>query len=148
MRIKMSKVPIKNVINHLIRNIDKIKTVEDWAHSTGYSKSYFLRQAREYYGMTPEKILRKVRLIKIVEELHYNPDKIYYAVALDVGLGDDNSLCYFVKKYLDMTPSILKSHVKNAEVFKNFVKHISSELGAGMVNYDIKNTSIDERLVA
>ncbi len=144
----MSKVPVKNVIIHLIRNIDKIKTVEDWAHSAGYSKSYFLRQTRDFYGMTPEQILRKVRLIKIVEELHYNPDKIYYAVALDVGLGDDNSLCYFVKKHLDMTPSILKSHVKSLDAYKNFVKHIYSELGTRLMSYEIKSTSMEERLVA
>lgn len=144
----MNRVPVKNVINHLIHNIDKIKTVEDWAHSAGYSKSYFLRQTRDHFGLTPEQILRKVRLVKIVEELHNNPTKIYYAVALDVGLNDDSSLCYFVKRYLDMTPSILKSQVKSNEEYKDFVTQIYSELGIGSILYEVKNTSLDERLVA
>lgn len=145
----MSKIPVKNVVSFLFNNIQKIKTVEDWAHASGYSKSYFLRQIREYYGLTPEYILRRIRLVKISEQLHKNPDKIYYAIALDVGLVDDNSLCYFVKKHLEMKPSVLKRQVRSVEGFRKFVNSMYKEIGIWPQNYEMTSkVNHKERLVA
>lgn len=144
----MTKIPIKNAIHHLISHIEKIRTVEEWALSCGYSKSYFLCLVRDYYGQTPEYLLRWIRLIKIVEQFHFFPDKICYAVAVDSGLSDENALCYFVKRYLGITPTELKNRVQANNRYQHFVDRSLRLLGSRVNNMDFYSTIHENRMVA
>lgn len=124
----MEKVSVGELITHLLEHIEEIKTVEDWAASTGYSKSYFTRLVRAQYRRTPEYILRWIRLMKIAQDFHQDQEKICYAVAVDSGLSDDNGLCYFVKRHLGITPGILRSMMTDPDQYRELLDATSREL--------------------
>lgn len=124
----MEKIPVEKLINHLLDNIEEIKTVEDWASSSGYSKSHFARLISTRYHRTPEYMLRWIRLMKIAQEFHRDHKKICYAVAVDSGLSNDNGLCYFVKKHLGITPGILRDMMTDPDQYKELLDVTSQEL--------------------
>jgi len=143
------RLSIWKAVNFLIENIDKIKTVSEWSEICGYSKTYFLRKMQGNYGVSPDVMLRSIRLMKIVEELHQNPQKISYAIARDVGLNNDNSLCYFVRRYFGITPKKLKKRVRNYSSYVKMINDICNENNIP-INSHVFEKSIEEtkRLVA
>lgn len=142
------RLPIWKVVNHLENNIDKIKTVNEWSRSAGYSKTYFLHSVQQYYGITPDVLLRGMRLLKIIEELHENPGKISYAIARDVGLKDDNSLCYFVRRYFGITPKKLKKKVRDYLTYTKLIKNICNENNLPFNSFSYDEINEGKRLVA
>ncbi|HKJ47011.1 MAG TPA: AraC family transcriptional regulator [Balneolales bacterium] len=143
------RIPISKVVEHLFANIDKIKTVNEWSQVSGYSKTYFLHKTQIYYGATPENLLRSIRLMKILEELHENPQKISYAIARDVGLNDDNSLCYFVKRYFGITPLKLKKKVRDYSNYVKIINKVCDDYGVAFNRYALDYVTVhDKRLVA
>jgi AraC-like DNA-binding protein len=131
----MERVAVTKVIHLLLDQLEEIKTVEDWAFSAGYSKSYFVRLIRAHYRQTPEMILRWVRMMKIAREFHENPDKICYAIALDTGLNNDNGLCYFVKRHMGVTPGMLRTMMEESFRYEELLEATSQELGLPLMKF-------------
>lgn len=145
----MKKISVGKLVNHLLEHIDEIKTVEDWAASSGYSKSYFTRLVSAQYRRTPEFILRWIRLMKIAQEFHQDQNKICYAVAVDSGLSDDNGLCYFVKRHMGITPGILRDMMHDPNQYKELLEATSRELDLPLHEFpNLKPVFRQEQLVA
>ncbi len=125
----MNKILPARAVKHLLEHIKEVKTVEEWASSCGYSRSYFIRLVHGRFHHTPEFILRWIRVMKVAREFHENQEETCYAVALKAGLNDDVGLNYFVKRHLGVTSTILRSMMEDSGHYQGLLETVSKEVG-------------------
>ncbi len=106
---------IETAIEMLKANIHRIPNVKIWAEMMGYSRSYFSRKIKEYYGQTPSELLRDVRIKLIHKKILTHPRKTSYGVARLVGLQNDDLLYKFLSYHFDTNFTELHKKLLNGE---------------------------------
>lgn len=96
---------VLNIRDVLEANFDDNKfSVENFQREMGMSKSQLFRKMNSLIGMSPNKYIRHVRLIKAKAMLKETDDTVF-AISLSVGYEDAGYFSRVFKKEFGMTPS-------------------------------------------
>lgn len=107
------KLPIEDAKIILLKNLNEIQTVTNWANQMGYNSSkYFSRKIRDLYGKRPKQIIIELRLQRIREYLKGSNNQIFYWVAIESGFKNDTSLYKFVRRHTGKSLSELRYECK------------------------------------
>lgn len=110
--IDMSLIILKN-------DIQKIRTVSEWAEAMGYANpKYFARIFRREFGLGAKEALVKVRVNCWLDCIARDPEQKNYCTAQLVGLKDEVALNKYIKKYTGKTPTQLKRKVGKSDYFE------------------------------
>lgn len=106
---------IETAVEMLKANIHRIPNIIIWAEMMGYSRSYFSRKIKEYYGQTPSQLLRDVRIKIIHKKILSHPRKTSYGIARLVGLPNDDLLYKFLSYHFDTNFTELQKKLLNCK---------------------------------
>ena len=109
----LDRVKASNALNVLVNNVEKIRTVSDWAAAVCLSPEWLRKKMNLVYKKNPSRIIREVRykvIISLIIEKGYDTSSI--EVAIDSGVGQtSDSLYKFLKRYYGATFTELKVDV-------------------------------------
>lgn len=110
-RRRRKRKSIELAVKELKANFEELNTVTDWANHMGYSRSYFCRKVKEFFGKTPKEIIREVQREKIEAEILKDPEAIGYKIAVNASLPCDKALHKFLSFHYDMTLNDLRQQL-------------------------------------
>lgn len=93
--------PIEESVGVLHKNLKEIPTVSAWAEFMGYSRSHFSTCFSECFGETPLDCLCQVRYKRLQKVILKYPHETSRAVALRLGLRDEQALYKFLDRHYD-----------------------------------------------
>ncbi|MCH8548670.1 MAG: hypothetical protein LAT80_07305 [Balneolaceae bacterium] len=105
----------KRAVEILELNINKIRSVQDWAICIGTSRSWLVTTMRRVYGRSPKQIIREIRFKMIVKLIKEDRLIAGFAAAIDSGLRDDIALSKFLKLHFGLRFTELKKLIHGDE---------------------------------
>ncbi|NBC03968.1 MAG: hypothetical protein GVY20_09725 [Bacteroidetes bacterium] len=105
------------VVRILIREIDSIRYVKQWAKEANVAQSWLKKEMKTTYDKPPKIILREVRFEIIVFLIIKNGAEVTsLIVALESGVGETSDALYkFLKRHYNTTFSDLKEFLLTEE---------------------------------
>ncbi len=97
------KCSIDKAIEVLKENSETIHNVSEWAKVMHLSRSYFSRVFTQNFGLNPKEFLTDYRISLISNEIKQHPEAIEFAIAVNIGFADNNSLSKYLKYHFDKT---------------------------------------------
>ncbi|TVQ03171.1 MAG: AraC family transcriptional regulator [Balneolaceae bacterium] len=82
----------------------------------GYTRITFWRLFEAHSDATPQEIITKVKIKKLLQYLENNPDCKSKEAARAIHLQSGNSLYQYVKKHIGCTPTELRKRVRENRI--------------------------------
>lgn len=103
----MGKKQIRDAVEELKANLDKVARVYEWAELMGYESSkLFYSHFLKYYRCLPSEVLKHVRLQSIITMLQSN--RSCREVAWAHSLPDEKALNNYTNYHLGISPGKIK----------------------------------------
>gem|GEM_PF-766676 len=96
----------------LIRHINEIRNVTEWADWMGYSRSHFCRSFKKRFHENPKLVLRRARFRKVCRVIQSDWSATAYKVARESGFENDKALHKFLKRNFELGFISLKDELK------------------------------------
>lgn len=117
-------------VDILLRDIEQIRSVSDWAQVIGYSRAHFCRKFTQKFGENPKLVLRQEKFRKICRVIQSDWSATAYKVALDSGIQNDKALHKFLNRNFELGFVALKDNLKrNAFRSRNFPSNVAENQG-------------------
>lgn len=99
---RKSRVPIQNSIIYLLIHQHRIRNVEEWSTSMGYSRSHFSREMKAFYDESPKKLFRTIKMIHIFMAFSQDSNRKAFAIARDTAFENEKTMGQFLSRNFDM----------------------------------------------
>ncbi|PAU92969.1 hypothetical protein CK503_13665 [Aliifodinibius salipaludis] len=81
----------------------------------GYSRCYFSTSFAEHFDETPHECLSRVRYTRLHKVILSYPHKTSRAIAVEIGLKDDQALYKFLNRHFDTNFTEIRKKLLNGE---------------------------------
>lgn len=100
---------VKNANIYIQENSDKNITTEDIAEKMGYSKNYFVKLYKDFYGMTPIRYHENNRLEKAKSLIH-STNMTFTEIAYELGFENVYTFSRYFKRLTKMSPKSFREN--------------------------------------
>ncbi len=89
----------------------EVPNVTAWAELMNFSRNYFSRKFKEFFGEPPSERLRQVRYRRVQKSIRKHPQETCYSIACRVGLKNDRRLYHFLNAHYDTNFTELRNEL-------------------------------------
>lgn len=104
------RVDIYKANEILGKDLDSIRTIDDWADVMGFKTKVFAHHYRKAFGHTCKKEMVRIRLQRARHLIGTRVDLRYYQIADMVGLADEYALNKYFKRHTGNPPSYFRKN--------------------------------------